>query len=105
MSAPKTTPGPPAFTHEKQTIGVALDVPDELIDAIAERAAAIVLAAQNTPAAPRWLDTKSAADHLSCPPSRIHDLVALQKLTPRRDGRRLLFDRADLDAYVESSAT
>ena len=50
-----------------------------------------------------WLDTAGAAAHLCCKPGRIHDLVQLGKLKPRRDGRRLLFRREDLDAYVESS--
>jgi excisionase family DNA binding protein len=48
-----------------------------------------------------WLNTDQAADYLSCPRSRIHDLVQLHKLSPRRDGRRLVFKRADLDAYLE----
>jgi excisionase family DNA binding protein len=51
-----------------------------------------------------WLDTKGAAAHLACGVDRVHDLVALRKLTPRRDGRRLLFKRSDLDAYLEASA-
>jgi hypothetical protein len=29
--------------------------------------------------------------------------VQLGKLEPRRDGRRLLFRRADLDAYLEEA--
>ena len=49
-----------------------------------------------------WLDTAGAADYLAARPARIHDLVALGKLTPRRDGRRLLFRREDLDAYLEA---
>jgi hypothetical protein len=51
-----------------------------------------------------WLDTKGAAAYIAAKPARIHDLVALGKLTPRRDGRRLLFARCDLDAYLEASA-
>jgi excisionase family DNA binding protein len=82
---------------------LALDVPEELIEAVAQRAAAIVLAAQ-APVGSPWLSTEEAAEHLRCPRSRIHDLTALGKLTPRRDGRRLLFRRDDLDAYIEASA-
>jgi excisionase family DNA binding protein len=48
-----------------------------------------------------WLNTDQAATHLCCPRSRIHDLVQLGKLEPCRDGRRLLFKRTDLDAYLE----
>ena len=57
-----------------------------------------------TTAEPRWLNSDQAAEHLSCQRARVHDLVQLRKLEPRRDGRRLLFRREDLDAYLESSA-
>ena len=51
-----------------------------------------------------WLSTEPAADYLAAKPGRLHDLVQLGRLTPRRDGRRLLFHRGELDAYLESSA-
>jgi excisionase family DNA binding protein len=37
--------------------------------------------------------------------ARIYDLIALGKLHPRRDGRRVLLHRDDLDAYVEGRST
>lgn len=55
-------------------------------------------------AAPTWLNARQAAEHMACPVSRIHDLVQLRLLTPRRDGRRLLFKREELDGYLEGSA-
>ena len=81
---------------------LTVSVPDELLEQIAQRAAAI-LAEQQPPSAPPWLSTDQAADYLACKPARIHDLVQLRKLEPRRDGRRLLFRREDLDAYLEDS--
>jgi len=78
----------------------------ELTDAQLEQLADLV-AERLRPAPPErspWLDTAGAADYLAAKPGRIHDLVALGKLTPRRDGRRLLFARRDLDAYLEASA-
>jgi len=51
-----------------------------------------------------WLSVEQAAAHLSCPTSRIYDLVTQRALTPHRDGRRLLCRRADLDAYIEGSS-
>lgn len=77
----------------------AVELPDALLDEIARRAAELV-AGRLTPAAP-WLDTKGAAKYLCCGTDRIHDLVQLRKLQPCRDGRRLLFKRSDLDAYLE----
>ena len=69
---------------------------DQLADLVAERLPA--------PSDAPWLDTRGAANYIAATPGRIHDLVAQGKLIPRRDGRRLLFARGDLDAYVEASA-
>jgi excisionase family DNA binding protein len=52
---------------------------------------------------PPWLNAEDAARYLACSRDRLYDLVQLQKLEPRRDGRRLLFRRADLDAYLEGT--
>jgi excisionase family DNA binding protein len=84
-------------------VALSLDVPGALVEQIAQRAAAI-LAERGPPAASSpWLDTKSAAAHLACGTDRIHDLVQLGRLTAHRDGRRLLFRREELDAYVEAT--
>lgn len=57
---------------------------------------------KSTPAdAPRWLNSDQAAEYLGCNRDRIHDLVQLGKIEKYRDGRRLLFLREDLDAYLE----
>jgi excisionase family DNA binding protein len=80
---------------------LTLDLPDEVIERVAERAAEILADRQTTASTP-WLDTRGAAEHLCCNTSRIHDLVQARKLTPRRDGRRLLFKRSELDDYLEA---
>jgi len=82
---------------------LALNVPDDFVEAVAQRATAIVIDYQAA-TAPPYLSTEQAAKYLAAKPARVHDLVALGKLTPRRDGRRLLFRRDDLDAYIEASA-
>jgi len=76
---------------------------DDALDALAEalfpRLAAKLGAHEgSTP----WLSTEDAARHLACSRDRLYDLVQLGKLKPRRDGRRLLFKLADLDAYLET---
>ena len=80
---------------------VELNFPDELLEQIAQRAAAI-LAERQAPVTSPWLDADGAAEHLATNRERIYDLVALERLTPKRDGRRLLFRREDLDAYLEN---
>jgi len=80
-----------------------LQVPDVFVQAIAERVAELLadsLAGGSTPEP--WIGVEQAAEHLACPPSRIYDLVSQRRLTPRRDGRRLLFKRSYLDAAIEA---
>jgi excisionase family DNA binding protein len=80
-------------------MSVSIEVSDELVERIAQRAAEIV--ADRQPNASTWLNTESAAKYIDAPVSRVHDLVGLGRIVPRRDGRRLLFRRQDLDAYLE----
>jgi excisionase family DNA binding protein len=75
------------------------DALDALADALLPRLAARLGARQGS--AP-WLSAEDAARHLACSRGRLYDLVQLGKLEPRRDGRRLLFKLADLDAYLET---
>jgi excisionase family DNA binding protein len=82
---------------------VTLELSDEQLDELARRVAAI-LADREPPAPSAWLSAKDAAAHLACTPDRVHDLVSLGHLEPRRDGRRLLFKREALDAYLEGAS-
>ena len=51
------------------------------------------------------MSAKEAALYLFCKQNRIHNLVSLGKLEPTgRDGRRLLFSKADLDSYIQSNS-
>ena len=77
-----------------------VELSEEQVTEIAQRAAAIVHE-QQTSAAPTWLNTTDAANYIAAKPGRVHDLVQLGRLQPRRDGRRLLFRRDELDRYLE----
>jgi excisionase family DNA binding protein len=79
--------------------GFDLHLPPEVVEAIAQRAAEIV-AERGTPEADGFLDAAGAADFLACGTSRIYSLVSAGRLPVHRDGSRLLFDRAELRAYV-----
>jgi excisionase family DNA binding protein len=71
---------------------------ERLADALAARLG-------RTPATGRaddWLDVEAAAQHLSCPVSRIYDLKATGRLRYAKDGTRLLFKRAWLDDAVQT---
>jgi excisionase family DNA binding protein len=92
----------PAFPQlSTNSIEALLDhLADRIAQRVTERLAADAVDAAD--AAEPWLSAKQAAEHLACPTSRIHDLVAQHKLHPARDGRRLAFKRSDLDNYMES---
>jgi excisionase family DNA binding protein len=81
---------------------LAFPIPDELVEAIAERAAAIL--ARRVPSAPRspWLTVAEAAEYLGCGRQRVYDLKSSGRVPSAQDGTRPLFHRAVLDAYLAS---
>jgi excisionase family DNA binding protein len=83
--------------------GVTLDIPEALVEQIARRAADLLAERQPSNGLSPWLSAPEAAERLRCNSDRIYDLIALGKLKPRRDGRRVLLHRDDLDAYLEAS--
>jgi excisionase family DNA binding protein len=84
-------------------IELTVRLTDEQLGEIAERAAALVPTGgfEVSP----WLNVAEAAERLRCGKDRIYDLIAVGKLTPRRDGRRVLLHRDELDEYVEGRST
>lgn len=78
---------------------LTLDIADEVLERIAERAAELLADWQRV-AARGYLDVAGAADFLACPKSRIYSLVSVGRLPHHHDGSRLLFDSAELREYV-----
>lgn len=81
---------------------LSLELPDEVLEMIAARAAAIIAERTAPPADDGFLDAEGAAAFLACNIGRIYALTHAGRLPHRKDGRRLLFDRAELRAYVEA---
>jgi excisionase family DNA binding protein len=74
---------------------------DAIANAVADRLSTATDRQASQPAATPWLNAEQAAAYLGgAPVSRVHDLTQQRKLVPHRDGRRLLFHRDDLDAYL-----
>jgi excisionase family DNA binding protein len=90
-------------------VDTLLPIPSPLIDALADAIAVRIgdKCAENTSRETDlsvWMNAEQAASYMGdAPVSRVHDLVQQRKLIPHRDGRRLLFKRAELDAYLEGS--
>jgi excisionase family DNA binding protein len=75
---------------------VSVELPAEFIEAVAERAAEIVLERLGTQPMSPWMTRDRAAAYLGLPVSRLEK----DKTIPvHRDGRRVLYHRADLDAH------
>jgi excisionase family DNA binding protein len=82
-------------------VRVRLELTDEQLEAIAERVAELLADRDREQHGDDgWLDVAGAAEHLSCPASRIYSLTSSGRIPVHRDGSRLLFRRSELDAYV-----
>jgi excisionase family DNA binding protein len=85
---------------------LALVVPDGLLQALAERTAALL--AERLETTPRtdspWLDFDAAMAYLGFSRDRLYKLTAARAIPFRkkRDGQGLLFHRDELDRWVEA---
>jgi len=84
--------------------GLSLQLPSELVEQlaeqVAERAAALLSDGQGQEE--RWLTVESAAVYLDCKPRRLYEFVERRLIPHERDGRRILFLRSELDAWVRA---
>jgi excisionase family DNA binding protein len=85
----------------------ALVVPDQLVEELAERTAALVAARLGAPARAEspWLDFEGAMAYLSLSRNRLYKLTAARAIPFRKklDGQGLLFHRDELDRWVEAA--
>ena len=84
-------------------MSVALELPDELVDAVAERVAAL-LDERSAGVDDPWFTVPEAAEYMRCKPQRIYDLISQGHLHADRDGRRRLIRRSELDRYLTGRA-
>jgi len=95
---PRTDGFSPSSTHRNGG-GLVLELPDTLVEDLAERVADLLGAREPDRAEP-WIAVAAAAEHLACKPARIYALASARRIPHERDGSRLLFRRSDLDAWV-----
>jgi excisionase family DNA binding protein len=84
---------------------LTLVVPDELLQALAERTAELLLAgAETTRSGSPWLDFEQAMGYLHFSRDRLYKLTSARAIPFRkkRDGQGLLFHRDELDRWVEA---
>jgi hypothetical protein len=75
---------------------LAFNLPPEAVEAIAARAAELVVERLKRESSP-WLTRARAAAYLSLPVSR---LEKDRTIPCHREGRRVLYHRAELDAFL-----
>lgn len=82
-----------------------LEIPDELVEAIAARAAELVLERLgSTAGGSEFLDVDEAAAFLRCGRQRIYDLRSSGRLSRHADGSRVLVARSELEQLVAAEA-
>lgn len=85
-----------------------LELPDSVLEEIAQRAAEILLAREpssNGDTASPYLTIVEAAELLRSKRHRVDDLLSRGTLTRIKDGTRTLVARAELEAYLAGKPT
>ena len=88
---------------ESNRSDLAFPVPPDLVEAIAERAAELVLEqlAEMSRASSPYMTITEAAEYIRAPSrQRVDDLLSSGRLTRVKDGSRTLVSRAELDEYL-----
>jgi excisionase family DNA binding protein len=85
---------------------VPVRVDREVLEALAERVAAILAARVAMPARRSpYVSVDEAAEYLRCARQRVYDLCSAGRLTRYKDGARVLISIDELDAYLRGEAT
>jgi excisionase family DNA binding protein len=80
--------------------GIDLHLSDAALDQLADLLAARVAARLGSGSASPWLNARDAAAYIGAPLSRVRKLTMTGEMPAHRDGRRVLYRREDLDAYI-----
>lgn len=82
---------------------LTIDIGDELLEQIAERAAQMVTERQAEPVAGGWLrGAEKIAEYIDCSTSRVYSLVSAKRIPVHHDGSALIARRSELDRWLES---
>jgi hypothetical protein len=83
--------------------GVNLNIGEELVERIAERAAALVARQQDETAGDGWLrGADKIAAYIDAPRSRVYGLVSARRIPVHHDGSALIARRSELDGWLLS---
>ena len=85
------------------SVSFSISLPNEALEALAQRVAAIVLERVEHPSGRRWLTVDSAAEYLDRTPDAIRGLVKRGELTAYKPDGRLQLDRQELDRWMRDA--
>jgi hypothetical protein len=92
--APVTSP--PAAMN-----AISVNVADELVERIAQRAAELLTKQSGKPAEDGWLrGAERIASYIDAPRSRIYALVSAKRIPVHHDGSALIARRSELDRWL-----
>jgi excisionase family DNA binding protein len=91
------SPAAQAATASEAGIALTVVLPPDQLEAFAQRVADLLRQGRDD----GFLDVRGAAVYLSTTPKGVYHLVERRRLPHDRAGGRLLFDRAELRAWVE----
>lgn len=88
-----------------QRLEFALELPQQLLDAVCEQIADLLAEQVSASPASPWLTLPAAAAYLGCSRERLYKLTAARAIPFRRrqGGQGLLFHRDELDAWIETA--
>ncbi len=89
---------PVASAADLETLTV--DLVPVIAEAVAQRVFEMGATESRLPSSTPWLSAEQAAHYLRCPVSRVRKLTMTDELPHHRDGRRVLYHRDELDAFI-----
>jgi len=90
-----------AARPSRQASPINLDVTDDLVEQIAERAAQLLARQANETQDDAWLrGAEKIAAYIDCPRSRIYALVSAHRIPIHHDGSALIARRSELDQWL-----
>jgi excisionase family DNA binding protein len=80
---------------------LSVNVANELVEQIAQRAAELLAERAEKPIADGWLrGAEKIAAYIDCPRSRVYALASARRIPVHRDGSALIARRSELDRWL-----
>lgn len=92
---------PPIAPAVAATNAISVNVADELVERIAQRAAELLAKQSGEPVEDGWLrGAERIASYIDAPRSRVYALVSAKRIPVHHDGSALIARRSELDKWL-----